>query len=175
VDLTSIPSVLPITPLILPMQPIPTTARSQNFTTFDSHYVNPVVQNLTLSVNAQREQEPHTSISLRGNVIQEAIHDAEYQHAELPLYTALSTNSMPRAQRRKCRAGCWTQMLAGINLCTAGCNGSISRYGAIGSTVGGCLSVWGYQMRFEPNLPDTLWPTRTMEQRLLLTRLCRAF
>src|SRR4030095_3637656 len=49
-DLTNVASELPIVPSVLPMQPIPLNVRTQSFTAFDPHYVDPYVQNLTLSI-----------------------------------------------------------------------------------------------------------------------------
>jgi hypothetical protein len=49
-DLTDLQRIVPVPVPVAPMLPIPVTARNVNLTAFDSNYVTPYVQNLTLAV-----------------------------------------------------------------------------------------------------------------------------
>ncbi len=49
-DLTDLQAGVPVPTAILPMQPLPITDRTQSLTSFDPHYVNPYIQNFTLSI-----------------------------------------------------------------------------------------------------------------------------
>ncbi|HLQ77849.1 MAG TPA: hypothetical protein VK210_10865, partial [Terriglobia bacterium] len=49
-DLSTVAPSIPVTPSVLPMQPLPLNTRNQNFTAFDPHYVSPYVQNFTMSI-----------------------------------------------------------------------------------------------------------------------------
>jgi len=49
-DLRNLPSVVPVPPSALPMQPIAVQKQNQNAAAFDSNYATPYVQNFTLSV-----------------------------------------------------------------------------------------------------------------------------
>jgi hypothetical protein len=49
-DLRNLPSLVPVPPSTLPMQPIPLQKQNQDGAAFDYNYVTPYVQNLTLSV-----------------------------------------------------------------------------------------------------------------------------
>jgi hypothetical protein len=154
VDLTSIPSVLPITPLILPMQPIPTTARSQNFTTFDSHYVNPYVQNLTLSVTRSVNKNLTFDLRYVGTLSRKQYTTLNINTPNF-LYNGLVDEFNAARTATEVPGGMLDQMLAGINLCTAGCTAN-QPYGAIGSTVGGVYQSAGYQMRSNPTFQNAL-------------------
>ncbi len=52
-DLRNLPSLIPIPPNSLPMQPIPIQKQNQNAHAFDPNYVTPYIQNLTLSVTRE--------------------------------------------------------------------------------------------------------------------------
>jgi len=49
-DMTDLQRIVPVPVPVDPMQPVPVTARNVNLTAFDSNYVTPYVQNLTLAL-----------------------------------------------------------------------------------------------------------------------------
>ena len=159
-DLTklSVPGVVP-TPLpagVAPMTPIPLTDRSQTISVFDSNYVAPYVQNLTLSVTR----------SVRNNVTVDVRYIGTLARKQFTSINLNSSNYLYNGlldELNKVRTGgestALDKMLNGINICTTGCTTGV-QYGAIGSTVNGVLQTAALQMRssstFQQNLANGL-------------------
>jgi hypothetical protein len=162
VDLTTLATALPITPNVLPMQPVPLDARSQNFTTFDSNYVNPYVQNLTMSVTRSMNRNVTLDVRYVGTLSKK-----NYTTLNLNTNNFLYNGLLQDLDR--VRTGTETtkaasdpkslldKMFDGINLCVTGCTGGQS-YGAVGTTVNGVYQSAAYQMRssttFQTNLAN---------------------
>jgi Carboxypeptidase regulatory-like domain/TonB dependent receptor len=162
-DLTNVPTELPITPSVLPMQPIPLDRRTQTFTAFDPNYVDPYIQNLTLSV----------SRSVSRNVVLDVRYVGTLSRKN---YTTLNLNSqnfianglvddLNRARTgTEVPGGLLDQMFNGINLCTSAlnatqgnCTGGSNQYGPIGSTTpNGQYQSAAYQMRNSTTFQGTL-------------------
>jgi hypothetical protein len=62
-DLRNLPSQVPVPPASLPLQPIPLQKPNQNISAYDSNFVSPYIQNLTLSVT--RELSRNLTLDVR--------------------------------------------------------------------------------------------------------------
>jgi hypothetical protein len=169
VDMTTLNTALPIPPSVLPMQPVPTTARSQNFTTFDSHYVNPYVQNLTLSITRSVNKNLTLDVRYVGTLSRKNYTTININSNNFLYNGLLDALNRVRTGTEITKApgdplSLLDQMFAGINLCTstlaptAGNCTTGQPYGAIGQTVGGVYQTAAYQMRsnttFQANLAN---------------------
>src|SRR6267378_1325306 len=157
-DLTKVgaPGVLPtpLPPGVAPMTPIPITDRSQTINFFDSNYLSPYVQNLTLSVTH----------SIRNNLTLDARYIGTLARKQFTSINLNSSNFLYNGlldEFNKVRTGgesaVLDRMLNGINICTTGCAAGV-QYGAIGSTVNGVPQTAALQRRqsstFNQNLAN---------------------
>jgi len=146
-DLTKIsaPGVLPtpLPPGVAPMTPIPITDRSQTISIFDSNYVSPYVQNLTLSVTRSVRSNLTVDVRYIGTLARKQFTSMNLDSPNF-LYNGLLD------EFNKVRTGgesaVLDRMLAGINICTTGCAAGV-QYGAIGSSANGVLQTAALQMR----------------------------
>jgi hypothetical protein len=146
-DLTKLSAsgVLP-TPLpagVAPMTPIPLTDRSQTINFFDSNYVAPYVQNLTLSITR----------SIRNNLTLDVRYIGTLSRKQFTSINLNSPNFLYNGlldEFNRVRGGgesaMLDQMMKGINICTTTCAAGV-QYGPIGSTVNGVLQTAALQMR----------------------------
>ena len=157
-DLTklSVPGVVP-TPLpagVAPMTPIPITDRSQSISIFDSNYVAPYVQNMTLSVTHSVRNNLTVDVRYIGTLSRKQFTSINLNSANF-LYNGLLD------EFNKVRTGgesaVLDTMLNGVNICASGCAANVP-YGPIGSTVNGVLQTAALQMRqsstFNQNLAN---------------------
>src|SRR3989441_181255 len=157
-DLTKVgaPGVLPtpLPPGVAPMTPIPITDRSQTINFFDSNYLSPYVQNLTLSVTH----------SVRNNLTLDARYIGTLARKQFTSINLNSSNFLYNGlldEFNKVRTGgesaVLDTMLNGVNICASGCAANVP-YGPIGSTVNGVLQTAALQMRqsstFNQNLAN---------------------
>jgi Carboxypeptidase regulatory-like domain len=144
-DMTSLATAVPAPPSVLPMQAIPIDQRTQNFTTFDSHFVSPYVENLTLSITRSVARNLTMDVRYVGTF-------SKKNYTMLNLNTNNYINNGLLDALAAVRAGTETtkaaadpkdllnQLFDGINLCSAG--GSCTAlpagqtYGPIGTTTG---------------------------------------
>lgn len=179
-DLSTFSTAVPVTPPVLPMQPLPLNIRNQTFTAFDPHYVSPYVQNLTLSVTRNISRMATVDLRYVGTLSRKSygtinINTNNFLHNGL--FEALNS----------ARAGTETTKTAGdpkdllnqifdrINLCAVPVGGtspcatlpSGQSYGAIGTTTGtGANAIFQtaeFQMRssttFQANLANAAYNT----------------
>src|SRR2546425_1044574 len=152
----SAPGVLPtpLPPGVAPMTPIPITDRSQTISIFDSNYVSPYVQNLTLSVTRSVRSNLTVDVRYIGTLARKQFTSMNLDSPNF-LYNGLLD------EFNKVRTGgesaVLDRMLNGINICTTGCAAGV-QYGAIGSTVNGVPQTAALQMRqsstFNQNLAN---------------------
>jgi hypothetical protein len=143
-DLSSLTAAdLPITPSVLPLQPVPLNVRTANYSPFDVNYVSPYVQNLNLSVTrtlnrnvtldlryvGTLSRKNYTSINLNtNNFLYNGLLD---ELNRVRTGTELTNDaSDPKSLIEK--------MFDGINLCASGCSAppAGTSYGAVGTTTG---------------------------------------
>jgi hypothetical protein len=125
------------------MQSIPIDQRTQNFTTFDSHFVSPYVQNLTMSVTRSVHRNLTMDVRYVGTF-------SKKNYTTLNLNTVNYINNGLLDALNAVRAGTeatktatdpkdlLNKLFDGINLCSAGCTAlpAGQTYGPIGTTTG---------------------------------------
>ena len=159
-DLTSLATAVPAPPSVLPMQPIPINQRSQSFTTFDSHFVSPYVENLTMSVTRAVNRNLTMDVRYVGTF-------SKKNYTTLNLNTNNYINNGLLDALAAVRAGTeatktaadpkdlLNRMFDGINLCSAGCTAGVT-YGPIGTTAGGVYQTAALQMRSSSTFQNNL-------------------
>jgi hypothetical protein len=165
-DLSSINSLIPITPSVQPMQPLPLNIRTTPFSVFDPERVSPYVQNLTLSVTRSLSKSVTLDVKYIGTLSrkQRGVLNLNTQNF---LYNGLldNLNRIRTGTETTVNAGdplsLLDQMFAGMNLCSFGCTAG-QPYGLIGTTVSGQYQSAAYQMRssstFQANLANGNFP-----------------
>jgi hypothetical protein len=160
-DLTSITSELPITPSVLPMQPIPLDRRTQNFTAFDPNYVSPYVQNLTLSVTRSVNRNVTLDVRYVGTLSKKNYTTINLNSANF-VYNGLVDDLNRARYGTEIQGGLLDQMFNGINLCPSGCAAlpSGQTYGPVGTTTGsGSTALYqsaALQLRNSPTFQNFL-------------------
>jgi len=161
-DLTAVATTVPVVPTQLPMQPIGLTGRTQSYTAWDPHFVNPYTENLTLSVTRAVNKNVTLDVRYVGTM-------SKKQYTTLNLnIPAFLNNGLVDAVNRV-RTGTeitksasdpkslLDQIFNGINICGVNCTTGVT-YGAIGQTVGGVYQSAALQMRssttFNTNLAN---------------------
>ena len=150
-DLTNVDAaLLPLTPSVLPLQPVPLDVRTATYTPFDDNYVAPYVQNLNLSVTRSMNRYVTLDVRYVGTLSRKQFSTTNLNTANF-LYNGLleelqrvrtgteitKTASDPKSLLDK--------MFQGINLCAAA--GSCSAlpagqsFGAVGTTTGTGLNA----------------------------------
>jgi hypothetical protein len=162
-DLTTLATAVPAPTTVLPLQPIPIDQRNQSFTTFDSNYVSPYVQNLTLSITRAVNRNVTLDLRYVGTMSKKNFTTLNLNTSNF-LYNGLleDLNRVRTGTETTKTAGdpksLLDRMFNGINLCTSGCTSGQS-YGAVGSTVNGVYQSAAYQMRssttFQNNLANS--------------------
>jgi hypothetical protein len=142
-DLSKIARVIPA-PLPAgqqPMLPIPITNRTQNISFFDTDYVAPYTQNMTLSITH----------SVRSNLSVDVRYIGTLSRKNFATFNLNSPNFVYNglaAEFDKVRTGGQSavldQMLKGINICVNVCSGT---FGAIGDSVNGVVQTAAMQLR----------------------------
>lgn len=165
-DLTNLATALPTPVPIKPLQPFLITDRSASYTAFDSNYVSPYVQNMTLSVTRSVAKNLTVDARYVGTL-------AVKQYRQLGTGAFFGTPGQPGvnganflynglgAEFTKIREGGESAMLdtmfSGVNICAFGCSAGVT-YGAVGTTVGGVAQTAAQQMRssstFQGNLAN---------------------
>jgi hypothetical protein len=147
----------PLPPGTAPLTPIPITDRSQGANFFDPNYTSPYVQNLTLSVTRNIDQNVILDVRYIGTLARRLYNTVNLNSPNF-LYNGLG------AELDKIRAGgesdLLNKMMNGVNICTTGCTAGVS-YGAIGTTVAGVQQTAAYQLRssgtFQSSLANGYW------------------
>ena len=156
-DLTSITKnqiPYPIAPPVLPVQAIPITNRTGTIAAYDVNYVNPYIQNLTLSIT--QDVNKHLQVDTRyiGTLTRK-----NYNTVNLNAPNFL-TNGLKEAFDLA-RAGkdspLLNKMFNGINIAGFGCDGNPSDpCGAVGTTVNGQLQTGALHLRTASNTRNDL-------------------
>src|SRR5205823_11834589 len=148
-DLTSITKnqiPYPIAPPVLPVQQIPLTDRTKTISAYDPNYVNPYVQNLTLSIT--KDVNSHLTLDARyiGTLTRK-----NFDSFDLNAPNFL-TNGLKQAFDLA-RAGkdspLLDAMFKGINIVGAG-------FGPVGTTLNGVLQTGGLELRNNSTLRSNL-------------------
>jgi hypothetical protein len=159
-DLTSVPAALPIPVPVAPMQPIPLTSRTTAFSVFDPNYVAPYVQNLTLSVTRSVSRNLTVDLRYVGTL-------AKKQRGVLPLNAPNFLYNGLLDEFSRVRTGTeitkvqgdplslLDQILAGMNICAAGCTAG-PVYGPIGTTTSSGYQSAALQMRSHSSFQNNL-------------------
>jgi len=166
-DLTTLATATPPAPSVLPMQSIPITQRSQSFTTFDSHYVAPYTQNLTLSVTRAVNRNLTMDVRYVGTMSKKQyttvnLNTNNYLYNGLLDALTAVRNGTETTKTAADPKDLLNKMFDGVNLCVTGCTAGQS-YGVIGTTVNGVFQTAAYQMRssttFNTNLANGAFNT----------------
>jgi len=161
-DLASVPTELPITPSVLPMQPIPLDRRTQTFTAFDSKYVDPYVQNLTLSITRTMNKNITLDVRYVGTLSRKNYTTLNLNSQNF-IYNGLADDLNRARTGTEIPGGLLDQMFNGVNLCTSTTSPTVGtcttglQYGPIGTTTGnGQYQSAAFQMRNNPTFQSTL-------------------
>jgi hypothetical protein len=136
-DLTDLQRVVPVPVPVKPMLPVPVTARNVNLTAFDSNYVTPYVQNLTMAVTRNVGQNVTVDVKYVGTLSRK-LYGSINLNAPNFLYNGL------REAFDSARAGgespLLDQMFNGINIAGAG-------FGPVGSLFNGVRQTGALHLR----------------------------
>jgi hypothetical protein len=126
-DLRNLPSVVPIPPSTLPMQPIPVQKQNQNAAAFDYNYETPYVQNFTLSVTRDVRRNLNVDvryIATRGLKLQSGGVASFDLNSPDVFYNPVLFDALVRTRRGE-DVELFDQMLLGLNI-NSGVNGCIA-------------------------------------------------
>ena len=142
-DMTSLATNVPAPFSVLPMQAIPINQRSQSFTTFDSHYVSPYVENFTLSVTRQVQRNLTLDLRYVGTMSKKNYTTVNLNTPNYLYNGLLEALNAVRSGTETTRTAAdpkdlLNKLFDGINLCSAGCAAlpAGQTYGVIGTTTG---------------------------------------
>jgi len=142
-DLSSVASSLPIVPSVLPMQPIPLDRRTQSFTAFDPNYVNPYVQNLTMSITRSVSKNFTVDVRYVGTLSKKNYTTVNLNSPNFMYNGLLDEFNRVRTGTEITKTSTDPQslldkMFAGVNICTTGCTAlpTGQTYGPVGTTTG---------------------------------------
>ncbi len=150
-DLTKVPSLIPVPNIIKPIQPVPLSDRTQQMYVPQPGFVNPYAQNLTLSVT--RSITPKLTVDMRyiGTLGRKQLNAAFQINQPNFLYNGLKeafdaarigADNSPALQVLE-------NMFKGINIAGAG-------YGPVGSVFNGTLQTAGMHLRASANTQANL-------------------
>jgi hypothetical protein len=120
IDLTSVPSIAPVPVQVAPMEPIPVDSRTIDLTAFDSNYVTPYVQNLTLAVTRNVGSKVTVDMRYVGTMSRKLYGTIPVNSSNF-LYNGLKEAF--DAARNGGESPLLDQMFAGIQIATSGCQG----------------------------------------------------
>ena len=146
-DLRSLPSISPVPISVTPMQPIPVDSRSVALTAFDSNYVTPYVQNLTLAVTRNVGSKVTVDVRYVGTLSRKLYGTLDVNASNF-LYNGLKEAF--DAARTGGESALLDQMFSGIQIATTGClapSGATVTCGPVGSTTGGVLQTGAMHLR----------------------------
>jgi hypothetical protein len=146
-DLRSVSSLAPVPISVTPMQPIPVDSRSVALTAFDSNYVTPYVQNLTLAVTRNVGRKVTIDARYVGTLSRKLYGTIDVNASNF-LYNGLKEAF--DAARSGDESPLLDQMFSGIQIATSGCvapNGSTVTCGPVGSTTGGVVQTGAMHLR----------------------------
>jgi hypothetical protein len=139
-DLTSITRnevPFPINPPVLPVQPIPVTSRTQTIQAYDPNYVNPYIQNMTLSIT--KEVNSHLTVDARyiGTLTRKNFSSLDLN---VPNFLNNGLKQAFDAARAGQNSALLDQMFRGINLAGDG-------FGPVGTTLNGVVQTGALHLR----------------------------
>jgi hypothetical protein len=148
-DLTSITKnqiPYPIAPPVLPVQQIPLTSRTSSIQAYDPNYVNPYIQNLTLSVT--RDLNSHLTIDARyiGTLTRKNYNSFDLN---VPNFTTNGLKQAFDAARAGQNSPLLDQMFKGVNIVGAG-------FGPVGTTLNGVAQTGALELRNNSTLRANL-------------------
>jgi hypothetical protein len=148
-DLTSITKnqvPYPIAPPVLPVQQIPLTSRSATIQAYDPNYVNPYVQNLTLSVT--RDVNRHLTVDTRyiGTLTRKNFNSFDLN---IPNFTTNGLKQAFDAARAGQDSALLDAMFNGINIAGGG-------FGPVGTTLNGVKQTGALELRNNSTLRSNL-------------------
>jgi len=137
-DLTRLPSIVPVPQIIKPMQPVPLSDRTQQVYIPQPGLVNPYVENMTLSITRSVGSNMTVDVRYLGTL------GRKQWNAQLQINQPnFLTNGLKEAfdaVRAGGESDLLNRMFNGINIAGTG-------YGAVGSVVNGVTQTAGLQMR----------------------------
>jgi hypothetical protein len=148
VDLTKLPSLIPVPIGTKPMQPIPVTERSQGFYVPDPNIVTPYAQNLTLSLTRSIGSKVTLDLRYLGTLARKQ--RSATNNINVSNFRSNGLLQAFDAVRRGDESPLLDDIFKGINL--AGGAG----FGAVGSTVNGVLQTAGMHLRQSTNTRSNL-------------------
>jgi hypothetical protein len=147
IDLRHINSIAPVPISVTPMQPIPVDSRSVALTAFDSNYVTPYVQNLTMAVTRNVSRKVTVDVRYVGTMSRKTYGTLDVNSSNF-LYNGLKEAF--DAARYGGESALLDQMFNGIQVATTGCvapSGATVTCGPVGSTTGGVSQTGAMHLR----------------------------
>jgi hypothetical protein len=150
-DLTKIPSVIPVFSIIRPMQPIPLTDRSQQIYNPQPDLRNPYAQNLTMSVTRALGSKFTMDMRYVGTLGRKQWNAAFQINQPNFLYNGLKEafDAARAGDDSNAALKVMEDMLKGVNIAGTG-------FGPVGSTVNGVLQTAGMHLRAAPATQSNL-------------------
>ena len=146
-DMTSLQSITPVPVQVQPMQAIPVDSRTIALTAFDSNYVTPYVQNLTMAVTRNVGRKVTLDWRYVGTLSRKLYGTIDINASNF-LYNGLKEAF--DAARSGGESPLLDQMFNGIQIATTGCqapNGAAVTCGRVGTTSGGVLQTGAMHLR----------------------------
>jgi hypothetical protein len=147
IDLRHVSSIAPVPISVTPMQPIPVDSRSVALTAFDSNYVTPYVQNLTMAVTRNVGRKVTLDVRYVGTLSRKLYGSLDINASNF-LYNGLKEAF--DSARIGGESTLLDQMFNGVQIATSGCvtpGGSTVTCGPVGSTTGGALQTGAMHLR----------------------------
>jgi hypothetical protein len=147
IDLTHMSRISPVPVPVAPMQPIPVDTRTVALTAFDSNYVTPNVQNLTLAVTRNVGRKLTVDMRYVGTLSRKLYGTLDVNASNF-LYNGLKEAF--DSARQGGESDLLNQMFNGIQIATTGCvgpSGTTVTCGPVGSVTGGVLQTGAMHLR----------------------------
>jgi hypothetical protein len=147
INLTNLSNIAPVPVQVTPMQPIPVDSRTVSLTAFDSNYVTPYVQNLTMAVTRNVGRKLTVDVRYVGTLSRKLYAGLDINASNF-LYNGLKEAF--DAARGGGESTLLDQMFNGIQVATTGClspTGASVTCGPVGSSSGGVLQTGAMHLR----------------------------
>jgi hypothetical protein len=147
IDMTSLSQIAPVPVTVTPMEPIPVDSRTVGLTAFDSNYVTPYIQNLTLAVTRNLGRKVTLDMRYVGTLSRK-LYGTMDVNANNFLYNGLKEAF--DAARSGGESALLDQMFNGIQIATTGCtapNGATVNCAPVGTTTGGVTQTGAMHLR----------------------------